>query len=218
MQHNPGHSLSLHEIQAGPLLPGFLSVTLIGLWAVIYWQGGGSLDAVRFIDRLMIRIAALLFSLSFTASALSSLFPGAATSWLLRNRRNLTISFLAAFVLHLCAIARFYALDVDLFRAVSPPLLTALRSLGVVLMILMLLDALGIRNVQRWKVLNTVGKYYIWVSFLNGFAKRVSLDRFYLLPVALLILALAVNVAEIRRSTKRVQQSDRVKQLPNMEK
>src|SRR5262249_7832539 len=153
------------EIQAGPLLPGLVSVTLIGAWAVIYWQGGGSLDAVRFIDRLMIRVAVLLFSLSFTASALVSQFPGPATNWLLRNRQNLTISFLAAFALHLCAIAEFYVLDVDLFRAVSPPLLTALRSLGVVFIVLMLLDALGVRNVQRWKVLNTVGQYYIWVSF-----------------------------------------------------
>src|SRR5215471_14425804 len=117
IQHNPGHSLPLHEIQAGPLLPGLVSLTLIGAWTVIYWQGGGSLDAVRFIDRLMIRIAVLLFSLSFTASALVSLFPGAAANWLLGNRRNLTISFVAAFALHLCAIAGFYALDVDLFRA-----------------------------------------------------------------------------------------------------
>ena len=208
MRSNPIQSrsdgfLSLHQAQRGPLPAGFLSVTLVGLWAAAYWQGGGSLDTIRFIDRLMIRIAVVLFSLSFTASALARLFPSAVTSWLLGNRRNFTISFVAAFVLHLCAISRFYVLDASLFWLVSPPVLIVLRGLGVAFIVLMLLDALNGSGMRRWVAVNTVAEYYIWASFFLGFAKRVVLDRFYFLPVVLLILALALKVSgEVRFNKK----------------
>src|SRR5215469_2574815 len=144
--------------QPGPVPTGFLSVTLVGLWAAAYWQGGGSLDTIRFIDRLMIRIAVVLFSLSFTASALARLFPSAATSWVLGHRRNFTISFVVAFVLHLCATSWFYVLDASLFWLVSPPVLIVLRGLGVAFIVLMLLDALNGSGMRCWVALNTVGK------------------------------------------------------------
>lgn len=201
MTEGPGRSrrfndsLPLRNAQSGLFLTGLLTITLIGLCAALYWQGKGSLWAVRLIDRLMIRFSVVLFSLSFTASALATMFPNAATRWLLGNRRNFTISFVIAFALHLCAIARFYVLDASLFLAISPPLLVVLRVLGVVFIALMLLEVLHKYGVQRWKVLNTIGGYYIWIAFLNGFAKRVMLDRIYLLPVALLIVALALKVA-----------------------
>src|SRR5215475_11059262 len=130
-------SISLEGPQAGTLLAGFLSIALAGLCAAAYWSGGGSLDTVRFIDHLTIRIAAVLFSLAFAASALSALIPGQITRWLFSNRRNITISFVVAFALHLCAIARFYTLDESLFWSVSPVFLIVLRSIGVTFILLM---------------------------------------------------------------------------------
>jgi hypothetical protein len=53
-------TISLERPQVGLSLAGFLSITLVGLCAAAYWSGGGSLDAVRFIDRLTIRIAIVL--------------------------------------------------------------------------------------------------------------------------------------------------------------
>jgi methionine sulfoxide reductase heme-binding subunit len=194
--------LPLHTAQPGLRLAGILSVVLIGFCIVAYWQGEGSLDAVRFIDRWTIRISVVLFSLSFVAPALASLFPSGGTSWIFRNRRSFMISFVTAFALHLCAIGRFYALDADLFRSLSPPLLLALRGLGVVFVILMLVGVLNENTLQRWRVLITVGEYYVWAAFLNGFAKRVTLDGFYFLPATLLILALALKVASMMRVNK----------------
>jgi hypothetical protein len=215
-------SLSLHQSQQGPLLAGFLSVTLIGLCAAAYWQGGGSLDAVRFIDRLMIRISAVLFSLSFSASALASLFPNAATRWILGHRRDFTISFVAAFVLHLCAIARFYVLDTSRFWLVSPTILIVFRGLGTAFIAMALLDALKGSGVRRWRALHTAGEYYIWAAFFTGFAKRVSLDRFYFLFAALLILALALkvagnNVSQLKRKSASVGAVDQHEQSLYME-
>ena len=110
---------------------------------------------------------------------------------------------MAAFVLHLCAISRFYVLDAGLFWSVSPAVLIFLRGLGAGFIVLMLLDALNGSGIRRWMALNTGGEYYIWAAFLTGFAKRVVLDRFYFLPVVLLILALALKFScEMRFNRK----------------
>jgi hypothetical protein len=188
-------TISFQRPQAGPLLAGFLAIALAGLCAAAYWHGGGSLDAIRFIDRLTIRIAAVLFSLTFAASALKVLIPSKITRWLFSNRRNLTISFVAAFALHLCAIARFYTLDEGLFWSVSPLFLIILRGIGVAFIVFMLIEALNDEGRGRWKLLSTFGSYYVWAAFFTGFAKRVVLDQFYLLPAVLLVSVLILRVA-----------------------
>jgi hypothetical protein len=64
---------------------------------------------------------------------------------------------------------------------------------------LMLVDTLTDEHAQAWKRLNAFGEYYVWGAFLAGFAKRVTLDSFYLMPVALLIVVLVVKVATLWR-------------------
>lgn len=193
-------SIALERPQAGPLLAGLLSLALVGLCAVAYSSGAGSLDAVRLIDRLTIRIAVVLYSLIFAAAALRSLCPGTISHWLFSHQRNLTIAFVVAFALHLCAIARFYALDDATFWSVSPLFLIALRGIGVAFIALILVQSL--RNVgpdDPTRLLTAFGSYYVWGAFFAGFAKRIALDPFYILPVVLLILALIVRVAGLTR-------------------
>jgi hypothetical protein len=190
---------SLERSQTGPFLAGLLSIALVGLCAVTYWNGEGSLDAVRLIDRLMIRIAVVFFSLTFAASELRAFFSGKITDWLFSNRRDLIISFVVAFMLHLCAIARFYTLDQHSFRSASPILSEVLRSVGLAFILLMLVDALIGGLTGRWKVLNAFGAYYLWGAFLNGFGKRISLDQFYVLPVALLVMVLILKMVGLMR-------------------
>jgi hypothetical protein len=192
-------TISLELQRAGPLLAALLSIALAALCAAVYWSGGGSLDAIRFIDRLTIRIAAALFSLTFAASALTALIPSKTTRWLYSNRRNLTISFVAAFALHLCAIAKFYTLDESLFWSVSPIFLIVLRSAGVAFIALMLIEAQndGVRG--RWRLLSAFGSYYVWSAFFTGFAKRIGLDQFYPLAAVLLVLVLILRVVGTMR-------------------
>jgi hypothetical protein len=115
--------------------------------------------------------------LSFAASALARLFPSAAARWIFANRRNFTISYAVAFILHLCAIARFYTLDAGAFWSVRPPVLIFSRGIGAVFIVLTLLDALKGNGPRLWMTLNTVGEYYVWAGFLNGFGKRVVADE-----------------------------------------
>jgi hypothetical protein len=196
----PNETISLKRPQAGPLLAVLLSVSIAGLCAAAYSSGGGSLDALRFIDRLTIRIASALFALTFAASALTVFIPSKITRWLFSNQRNLTISFVAAFALHLWAIARFYALDESLFWTVSPPFLIILRGIGVAFIVLILIDALKGGGTGRSKLLNAFANYYVWGAFFTGFAKRAGLDQFYLAAAALLVSVLILRVAGVMRS------------------
>lgn len=192
-----------------PQQPGFalawmLSLGLIGSCAAAYLYAGGSIEVVRLIGRWTIRAAVLLFSLAFSAEALASLFPGRTTALLFGARRSVLLAFAIAFALHLAAIARFYVLDASLFWSVSPVVLIILRSVGVGFIVLMLLASLSRPWRGLLKGLSALGAYYVWGAFLAGFAKRIPQDDFYIAPVALLVLALLINLAAwcVRRTRR----------------
>jgi hypothetical protein len=186
---------------ARPAIPlaGLLALVMIGLCGSAYWQGGGSLETIRAIDRLMARTAAVLFSVALSASATASLFPSPLTRWLLARRRDLALAFAAAFGLHILAIAGFYRLDPKLFWSVSPPALVALRAIGVVFVVLMLVDLRRLFGPRGWAITNTIGGWYIWAAFLSGFVKRLAQDRIYLWLAALLILVPVLRFAAALR-------------------
>lgn len=188
-------STSAPPPQSGFVLAWMLSVGLIGACAAAYLYAGGSLEVVRFIGRWTIRAAVVLFSMAFTAEALASLFPSRTTALLFSARRNALLAFAVAFALHLAAIARFYVLDATLFWSVSPVVLIILRSVGVGFILLMVLAALSKPWRGLLKRLSAFGAYYVWGAFLAGFAKRIPQDDFYIAPVALLVLALLLNLA-----------------------
>jgi hypothetical protein len=174
---------------------------MAGVCASAYWQGSGSLDTIRAIDRLMARTAVVLFSLALSASALAALFPSGPTRWLLARRRDLALAFAAAFALHLLAIADFYRLDQRLFWSVSPPALVVLRAVGVAFVVLMLVDLRRLFGSRAAAFMNTVGGWYIWAAFLSGFGRRLSQDPIYLWLAALLILVPVLRLAAaLRRS------------------
>lgn len=183
--------------ETGFWLSGVLSLVLVGACLAAYLQGGGSLEAVRLIGRWTIRVAVVLFSLAFMAAALASLLPGRTTKWLLENHRNIMVAFSVAFALHLCAIARFFSLDQGLFWSVSPVFLIVLRGIGVAFIVLTLFASLGGGRRERWTWLTALGYYYVCGAFLAGFAKRIPQDHFYIAPVALLSLALVVNLLSV---------------------
>jgi hypothetical protein len=171
----------------------------MALCAAVYWHGGGSLESVRLIDRVTVRVAVVLFSFGFASSDLMLLFPSGPARWIFTHRRNMGIAFAVAFALHLCAIAGFYGLDAAAFWSVSPPALIVLRGIGVAFIVLMLIAMMRGGLGPGWKWLNTFGGYYVWGAFLNGFAKRVPEDSFYLLPTVLLVLVLVAKLAALWR-------------------
>src|ERR1043165_3907195 len=87
-------------------------------WPIVGWAtlavaaGAGAVLAVAGTDGYGIRMAiratartsVVLFALAFAASALRRRWPNAFTTWLLRNRRQLGVSFASSHAIHLLTI------------------------------------------------------------------------------------------------------------------
>lgn len=100
------------------------------------------------------------------------MFRSQTTKWLLRNRRGLGLSFALAHSSHLLALA---ATSSD----------AAFTRLGA----------------RRWRLLHTLGSYYLWIVFAQSYFPRALESAAHFLFLAMLAISLAL------RATRRVTQS-----------
>jgi DMSO/TMAO reductase YedYZ heme-binding membrane subunit len=194
---------------AGGLLEGWRLVGVVGAVlvtavVVLALAAGGGIDGVRLAIRTTARTSIALFLLAFTASSLAALVPTPLTAWQLRNRRYLGVSFAVSHLVHAAAIVLLLHWDAALFWTLTNPVNLATGGLAYAFILAMAATSfdrtaawLGPR---RWRVLHRLGVWYIWVSFLVAFGKRIPENGpAYWLPVVALIAALALRLAAARR-------------------
>jgi len=144
---------------------------------------------IRVIIRATARTSLILFTAAFVASSVARLWPRALTTWMLRNRRYLGLSFAVSHAEHLLFI--IYGAAVAGFLEINR---VALIGGGLAYVFIAAMAATSFDGAvhwlgrQRWQRLHTVGAYYIWFIFLQSYAPRVMADLAYL-PVALLVVA-----------------------------
>ncbi len=156
---------------------------------------------LRGLVRLTVRVSFSVFIVVYAAAPLRKLFPSPTTSWLLRNRRYLGVSFAWAHGLHALAIALLALLLGDAFE-VEPATIVG-GGLGYLLTAGMALTSfdrtarwLGPR---RWALLHRAGLYWLWFIFaLNWTAASLATSRFYLPFAALTWGAAALRLAALR--------------------
>lgn len=195
-----------------PLL-GFAAIVLVLMVAGIL-AVQPDVDGLHVVLRATARTSLVLFLLAFTASALWKLLPGAWSRWQLSNRRYLGLSFATSHTLHLTAIlATAWAQPQQFFRDTST---STLLMGGIAYAFLFALAAtsfdrsaawVGARN---WKVLHTVGSYYIWLIFVVTDAPAATSGLNYLLGTLSLGLALLLRVIAVfakRRDSTAVAQA-----------
>lgn len=155
-------------------------------------------DGVRLVIRATARTSLVLFALAFSASALRRLWPGGFTTWLLRNRRYLGVSFAASHAIHLAAIIAFARIDPAEFGEISPVANRIVAGLAYVFIFAMAATSFDRMVVwlgaRRWKLLHTVGAHYIWLIFLLSFAKRVPQGAGYALGAAVLLAVMGLRL------------------------
>jgi DMSO/TMAO reductase YedYZ heme-binding membrane subunit len=193
-----------HSLRATPTtwwqgwqLLALLSAALL-LMAAALLMLDPDVDGVRRLIRYTARSSLVLFLLAFTASAAARQVPGAWTRWQLRNRRYLGLGFAVSHAIHLAAIVAFARLDPTGFHgATNPGTLVSggLAYLFIAAMSVTSFDAaVAWMGAARWKRLHLIGLYYIWISFVITFGKRIPISAGYALPVLVLLLALAVRL------------------------
>ena len=129
------------------------------------------------------RTGMITFTAAFIASPLNKLFPSPLSRWLLKNRRFLGISFgFQHLIFHLPAVIWF------LIIAKVPIDAIMTGGIGFVFVIPMLITSFNKPakwiGAQNWKILHTVGMFYLMfvfiISFYPGISGNPSLNQTYL--------------------------------------
>ena len=184
----------------GTLAPGLLLVAAAVLVLAPDAEG------CRQLIRLTARSSFVLFLLAFTASAAACRWPGGFAHWQLANRRQIGLGFAVSHTIHAAAIAGFAWTDPVGFDAATSAgnfVTGGLAYLFIVLMAATSFDgAVRWLGAKRWRLLHLAGLYFLWISFLITFGKRIPISGGYVLPVAVLLSALALRLWPRRRGLR----------------
>jgi methionine sulfoxide reductase heme-binding subunit len=173
------------------------------VFALILLAEGMNEDSFRLLIRFTARSSCILFLLAFIASPWQKLKPSQVSQWLLQNRRYLGLSMAISHGFHAVAIAGVAVLTSenmvrDNFGA----------NLGYVFILLMTITSFkrpaAILGKRSWKILHTVGIYYLWLSFTVAFAEKLDQSWLFYTPwVVMLISALILRlILSIKRAEK----------------
>lgn len=185
-------------------LTGKISLALLAMVAGILVYKGFTEAGVRMVIRATARSSLLLFLLAFSASSLRRLWQSAASAWLLRNRRYIGVSFAVSHYLHLIAIGTVALRWPHPFFEQSAGIVTTvgggLAYVFVAAMVLTSFDStqawLGAR---RWRLLHTVGNWYVLGIFAMTYLPRALNEPVYLLTMIGIGLAILLRVAASAR-------------------
>src|SRR5262245_52112675 len=190
--------ISLSGYLEGWRLTGVIATVIaFGALAVIVWYQG-DVEGIRLVIRLTARVSLVLFSLAFTAAALARSSPNVWTRWQRRNRRYLGVSFAISHGVHLIAIIALARLDPVLFALLTNPVIIISGSIVYLFIAAMTATSFdrtaAMLGPRAWRLLHTIGGYYILLTFANAFGRRAIQDSFYLPFAALAVLVLAIRV------------------------
>jgi len=198
-------SLSTHR-WTGWRLFGAIALAILAMSALILALTPDLAQGVRAVIRATARTSFTLFLLAFVASALAVLRPSPFTRSLVRERRYIGLAFAFSHFVHAVAIATYGHLAPEFWPG-RTGLTNVPGTIGYVFILLLAATSfekparlIGPRN---WKRLHLAGMWVIAAVFALSYVKRVPLNAWYLLPVAVLAAAVAVRVAGKRAMAAR---------------
>lgn len=150
------------------------AVILVGLATT----GTSSPEATVVMIRLSVQLASPWIYLAFVATALGQLFPSSFSSWLLRNRRYVGLSFAAGFGWQAVFIAVLLGLHGDYYATTlhdTAEFITRMLSYTL-LLALTVTSFFPVRRAmdpKHWRLLHRVGIWYFWAAIWVSYAETV---------------------------------------------
>ena len=182
----------------GWCLLGLTSLVMATLAMWLAHMRGFEVDGVRMVVRYTARTSLLFFCLAFSASALHRLWPAPYTSWQLRNRRYLGLSFAVSHLIHLIAIVGFAVMAPPLFAQATSPASFIFGGIGYAVIIAMAATSFDrtarVLGPRAWRILHRSGAYYLWFQFMISFGKRIPETPNYAWFLLPLLVAMAMRV------------------------
>jgi len=152
-------------------LVSVLATLLLAMTVAIFVLWGSGEAGTRVLVRATARTSLAAFVLAYAASALRRTTPGAVSSWLVRNRRALGLTFAVSQTIHLGALAR---LSPHMRPDEGDALTTLFGGIAFAFTYAMAATSnapsVARLGAPRWKKLHTFGMHYIAFIFAFTFA------------------------------------------------
>lgn len=191
-------------LEGWPLV-GWSALALAGMSVLLLAAYGADEAGLRVLIRATARSSLALFLPAFAASGLRRLWPTPFSAWLLRNRRQVGVSFAVSHGLHLAAILALAARYPERFEVAAVTIVGG--GLGYVFIAAMAATSsdaavrkLGARN---WKRLHRTGMWVIFVIFAQSYLPAPLHDLRYLPASLATLAALGLRVGAWVRSRRR---------------
>jgi hypothetical protein len=157
--------------------------------AVLLLALGTGEEGWRAVVRATARTSLVLFTAAYVASSLRAFHHGAATRWLLANRRYVGLSYAVSHTLHLAAIAVLSRVAADFETSAIALVFGGLAYVFLYAMALTSSDravtAMGITN---WRRLHRAGMHYNWFIFAQSYLPRALAEPGLYGSAALLVI------------------------------
>lgn len=174
------------------------ALTLLMTAAVLAAYPAGSADALRSAIRATARSSFALFLLTFLASALVTLLPGAFSRQLMRERRYLGLAFAFSHTVHGVLIYLYAQGFPELFWAGRTAVANIPGSVGYLFILLLVLTSFKtptrLLGPRLWKGLHSTGTWVLAGVFCLSFYKRIPMGGWYPLAFALMFAAIVLKL------------------------
>ena len=169
------------------------SIILAGLASI----GTSTPEATVSMIRLSVQLASPWVYFAFVATALGQLFPSNFSSWLLRNRRYVGLSFAAGFGWQAVFILVLLGLHGDYYATVLHDTAEFIsRMLSYVLLLALTVTSFfPVRRAmdpRHWRLLHWVGIRYFWAAIWVSYAETVMAGDTRVIAIVFLISGLLV--------------------------
>ena len=170
----------------------------IGLYTAFFVLGGFTEESTRLAIAWSAKISFTLFCMAFAASAIHKRMKNSFSFWWLMNRKYFGISFALNHLIHLSFLVLLQQVFHPVFTSADTTSLMA-GGMAYVFVVLMLFTSFETFSKylsrKNWKLLHTIGGYWIWVIFMSTYVKRVESIGVEFLPfVLVLLIVLALRI------------------------
>jgi len=165
------------------------------LYAAFFFFIGFNEEGNRAAIAWSTKVSFSLFCMAFSASAAHKLLKNSLSFWWLMNRRYFGISFAINHLIHLGFLVLLQQVFHPVFDLADGISLLAggLAYLFVVVLLLTSFETFAkYLSRKNWKLLHTIGGYWIWIIFLSTYAKRVQNVGVAFLPFVLILIMVLV--------------------------
>ena len=193
-----GGSLLRHPLLNGwPLFYVIAGLSFAIILVGLATTGNSTPEATVAMIRLSVQLASPWIYLAFVATALGQLFPSSFSSWLLRNRRYVGLSFAAGFGWQAVFILVLLGLHGDYYATVlhdTGEFITRMFAY-VLLLALTVTSFFPVRrgmDPRHWRLLHLIGIWYFWAAIWVSYAETAMMGDARVIAIVFLVAGLIV--------------------------